>query len=101
MNNPYSAKYFYCLLGDGELNEGQIWEAAMLAGKEKIHNLILIIDRNGIQIDGYTKFFAIRTDVCSGNETDALPPSRHAHWSRTRVPHATLTPIDSTVVQLV
>ncbi len=55
MNNPYSAKYFYCLLGDGELNEGQIWEAAMLAGKEKLHNLILIIDRNGIQIDGYTK----------------------------------------------
>ncbi len=55
MNNPYSAKYFYCLAGDGELNEGQIWEAAMLAGKEKLHNLILIIDRNGIQIDGYTK----------------------------------------------
>jgi transketolase len=55
MNNPYSAKYFYCLCGDGELNEGQIWEAAMLAGKEKLHNLILIIDRNGIQIDGYTK----------------------------------------------
>lgn len=55
INNPYSAKYFYCLAGDGELNEGQIWEAAMLAGKEKLHNLILIIDRNGIQIDGYTK----------------------------------------------
>lgn len=55
INNPYSAKYFYCLAGDGELNEGQIWEAAMLAGKEKLHNLIFIIDRNGIQIDGYTK----------------------------------------------
>ncbi len=55
MNNPYSAKYFYCLTGDGEVNEGQIWEAAMLAGKEKLHNLIVIIDRNGIQIDGYTK----------------------------------------------
>lgn len=55
INNPYSAKYFYCMAGDGELNEGQIWEAAMLAGKEKLHNLILIIDRNGIQIDGYTK----------------------------------------------
>jgi len=55
INNPYSAKYFYCLGGDGELNEGQIWEAAMLAGKEKLHNLIFIIDRNGIQIDGYTK----------------------------------------------
>lgn len=55
MNNPYSAKYFYCLCGDGELNEGQIWEALLLAGKEKLHNLIVIIDRNGIQIDGYTK----------------------------------------------
>ncbi len=55
INSPYSAKYFYCLTGDGELNEGQIWEAAMLAGKEKLHNVIMIVDRNGIQIDGYTK----------------------------------------------
>lgn len=55
IDNPYSSKYIYCLAGDGELNEGQIWEALMLAGKEKLHNLILIVDRNGIQIDGYTK----------------------------------------------
>lgn len=55
IDNPYSSKYIYCLTGDGELNEGQIWEATMLAGKEKLHNLIMIIDRNGIQIDGYTK----------------------------------------------
>ena len=55
IDNPYSNKYFYCLTGDGELNEGQIWEALMLAGKEELHNLIMIVDRNGIQIDGYTK----------------------------------------------
>ncbi len=55
IDNPYSAKYIYCLTGDGELNEGQIWEAALLAGKERLHNLIVIVDRNGIQIDGYTE----------------------------------------------
>lgn len=55
IDNPYSAKYFYCLLGDGELNEGQIWEAMFLAGKERLYNLIAIVDRNGIQIDGYTE----------------------------------------------
>jgi transketolase len=55
LNNPYSSKFFYCLTGDGELDEGQIWEAAMQAGKEQLYNLIVIIDRNAIQIDGFTK----------------------------------------------
>ncbi len=50
-----SNKFFYCLLGDGELDEGQNWEAIMLAGREKLHNLIAIIDRNNIQIDGFTE----------------------------------------------
>jgi transketolase len=50
-----SGRFFYCLLGDGELDEGQNWEAAMLAGKEKLGNLIAIVDRNNIQIDGLTE----------------------------------------------
>jgi transketolase len=49
-----SPRYFYCLMSDGELDEGQSWEAAMLAGKEKLRNLIAILDRNNIQIDGFT-----------------------------------------------
>lgn len=44
-----------CLLGDGELNEGQVWEAMMFAGKNNLHNLTAIIDRNNIQIDGFTE----------------------------------------------
>jgi transketolase len=49
-----SERYIYCLMSDGELDEGQSWEAAMLAGKEKLRNLIAILDRNNIQIDGFT-----------------------------------------------
>jgi len=54
-NGRSSSKYFYCAMGDGELNEGQNWEAIMLAGKEKLHNLVAIVDRNNIQIDGFTE----------------------------------------------
>jgi transketolase len=54
-NVKTSSKFFYCLLGDGELNEGQNWEAIMMSGKEKVHNLIAIVDRNNIQIDGFTE----------------------------------------------
>lgn len=45
----------YCLMGDGELDEGQCWEAFMLAGKERLRNLTVIVDRNNIQIDGFTE----------------------------------------------
>jgi transketolase len=45
----------YVLLGDGELNEGAIWEAAMSASHYKLDNLIAIVDRNGLQIDGSTE----------------------------------------------
>lgn len=43
----------YCLLGDGELQEGQVWEAAMTSGHYRIDNLCAIVDNNGLQIDGH------------------------------------------------
>ena len=49
----------YCLCGDGEIQEGQIWEAAMFAGAKKLDNLCLIIDNNNLQIDGTIE------EVCS------------------------------------
>ncbi len=45
----------YCVASDGEQQEGNTWEAAMFAGKQKLDNLTLIIDRNNIQIDGFTE----------------------------------------------
>ena len=49
----------YTLLGDGEIQEGQVWEAAMFAGHRKLGNLVVIVDNNGLQIDGKID------DVCS------------------------------------
>lgn len=59
----YSLQYFdkqphrfvYVVTGDGELNEGNIWEAAMFAGKYKLSQLVVFVDRNNIQIDGNTE----------------------------------------------
>ena len=48
-NNNYRV---YCLLGDGEMQEGQVWEALMFAGNNKLNNLCVIIDNNNLQIDG-------------------------------------------------
>jgi transketolase len=45
----------YVAMGDGEQNEGEVWEAVMWAGKNKLHNVTAIIDRNNIQIDGMTE----------------------------------------------
>lgn len=53
---PYKV---YAILGDGEIEEGQVWEAAMFAAHNKLDNLVAIIDNNGLQIDGKI------TDVCS------------------------------------
>ncbi len=49
----------YTLLGDGEIQEGQVWEAAMFAGAKKLDNMVWIVDNNGLQIDGNIE------DVCS------------------------------------
>ena len=78
-------KLVYSLHGDGEIEEGQIWEAAMFAGANKVDNLISIIDMNGVQIDGRTenvcassslkeKFLAFKWDVleCNGNNMAEL-----------------------------
>lgn len=48
-------RYFYTFIGDGEMNEGQVWESFMLLNKEKLHKVITIVDRNTIQIDGNTE----------------------------------------------
>ncbi|WP_343250267.1 transketolase [Diplocloster hominis] len=49
----------YTLLGDGEIQEGQVWEASMFAGARNLDNLVVIVDNNGLQIDGSV------ADVCS------------------------------------
>ncbi|MCD7732671.1 MAG: transketolase [Oscillospiraceae bacterium] len=51
--------HVYCVLGDGEIEEGQVWEAAMFAAQQKLDNLVAIVDNNGLQIDGKI------SDVCS------------------------------------
>ncbi|MFA6353452.1 MAG: transketolase [Candidatus Paceibacterota bacterium] len=55
MNKKDKDRFIYCFMSDGELDEGNTWEAVMLAGKNKLRNLIAIIDRNNIQIEGMTE----------------------------------------------
>ncbi|WP_075717321.1 transketolase [Roseburia sp. 499] len=76
----------YTLLGDGEIQEGQVWEAAMFAGFRKLDNLVVIVDNNGLQIDGKVdevcspypideKFKAFNfhvINVADGNDFDEL-----------------------------
>jgi len=53
--NKDEGRYIYVVMGDGELDEGNVWEAAMLAPKYRLNNIIGIVDRNNIQIDGHTE----------------------------------------------
>ena len=75
----------YALLGDGELEEGEVWEASMFAGHHKLDNLCLMVDVNGLQIDGPTaeiggpepideKFraFGFDVQVIDGHDLDAI-----------------------------
>ncbi|MES2315761.1 MAG: transketolase [Patescibacteria group bacterium] len=86
IDNGMSAdRYIYCFMSDGEQDEGNTWEGIMLAGKNKLRNLIAIVDRNNIQIDGFTenimplepladKWRAFNWHVieCSGHDFQAL-----------------------------
>ena len=63
----------YTLLGDGEIQEGQVWEAAMFAGHKKLDNLVVIIDNNGLQIDGNIE------EVCSPYPIDEKFKSFNFH----------------------
>lgn len=80
-----SGRRVFVLLGDGELDEGQIWEAAMLAPKLKLENLFVLIDHNGVQLDGTTdeilplgnlsekfKAFGWDTFSCDGHDCGEL-----------------------------
>ncbi len=55
MDKKDNDRFIYCFTSDGEHDEGNTWEAVMLAGKNKLRNLIVLIDRNNIQIDGFTE----------------------------------------------
>lgn len=63
----------YTLLGDGEIEEGQVWEAAMFAGHHKLDNLVVIVDNNGLQIDGKVE------DICSPYPIDEKFRAFHFH----------------------
>ncbi len=67
MDGKDKDRFIYCFISDGEQDEGNTWEGIMLAGKNKLRNLIVIMDRNNIQIDGFTE------------ETMPLEPL-HAKW---------------------
>lgn len=89
----------FCLCGDGELQEGQIWEAAMSAAHYRLRNLILIVDDNGLQIDGRVadvmnhgplreKFLAFGWDVkeVDGHDVEALQGALHSVYRKAEGP---------------
>jgi len=78
----------FCLIGDGESQEGSVWEAAMFAAHRKLDNLTVIVDRNGLQIDGTTeevtalepfadkwRAFGFDVECVDGHDFDSLLPA--------------------------
>lgn len=77
-----SKRHIYALLGDGEIQEGQVWEAAMTAPHYKLSNLTAVVDRNGLQIDGKTENVKALGDVAAKFTAfgwDVLTVSGHDH----------------------
>ena len=95
----------YTLLGDGEIQEGQVWEAAMFAGAKHLDNLVVIVDNNGLQIDGNVadvnspypidkKFEAFNfhvINVADGNDFDQLKAAFDEARTVTGMPTAIIT----------
>ena len=95
----------YAILGDGEIEEGQVWEAAMLAAHRKLDNLVVIVDNNGLQIDGNVadvnspypidkKFEAFNfhvINVADGNDFDQLKAAFDEARTVTGMPTAIIT----------
>jgi len=76
-------RWVYVVMGDGEINEGNIWEAAMLASKYHLNNVIGILDRNNIQIDGPTELVMPLEDLRGKWEAFWLARPR-SQWQRHR-----------------
>ena len=93
------ANRIYTIIGDGESQEGQIWEAAMLAGNRKLSNITAFCDNNGMQIDGYTddinsiepvadKWRAFKWNVieCDGHDVEAIDAAIAKSYEETERP---------------
>ena len=91
--------YVYCILGDGEIQEGIVWEAMQAASKFKLDNLVFIIDDNKLQMDGFTKdimpcasisekvkSFGIKTAEINGHDMDEILAALTESKSNTGMP---------------
>lgn len=89
LNMPY---YTYCIVGDGELNEGQCWEAIQFAAHHQLNNLFVFVDDNKMQLDDSTK------NIC--DPFDFVSKFRAFGWEAVRVDGANVEEIDKTIEKL-